>query len=167
MTGDSCQVSHHMRHVTHDTRHIFFFLNIYVSYFFRCYYWHTSNTSGSPIRRIFIYTLFSKEFQPWFLFKIFFCLLAWFIGKSNNVPQISASDNTAYIYLVLSNIWGAVSNGDVLQKRGEKLNIYMFCLKILMYRCKYQTDTSVWINCILHFCKGKREWKWSPAHCLI
>ena len=39
----------------------------------------------------------------------------------------------------------------------------MVCLENLMYRCRYQTDTSVWINCILHFCKGKREWKWCPG----
>ena len=39
----------------------------------------------------------------------------------------------------------------------------MFCLENLMYRCRYQTDTSVWINCIFHFCKGKREWKWCPG----
>ena len=56
-----------------------------------------------------------------------------------------------------------LSNGDVLQKRQEKLNMYMFCLENLMYRCRYQTDTSVWINSILHFFKGKREWKWCPG----
>ena len=39
----------------------------------------------------------------------------------------------------------------------------MFCLENLIYRCRYQTDTSVWINCILHFCKGKREWKRGPG----
>ena len=39
----------------------------------------------------------------------------------------------------------------------------MVCLENLMYRCRYPTDTSVWINCILHFCKGKREWKWCPG----
>ena len=38
----------------------------------------------------------------------------------------------------------------------------MVCLENLMYRCRYQTDISVWINCILYFYKGKREWKWCP-----
>ena len=56
-----------------------------------------------------------------------------------------------------------LSNGDVLQKRQEKLNIYMVCLENLMYMCRYQTDTSVWTNCIFHFCKGKRKWKWCPG----
>lgn len=53
-----------------------------------------------------------------------------------------------------------MTNGDVFQMKREKLNIYMVCLENLMYRCRYQTDTSVWFNCILHFCKGKWEWKW-------
>ena len=51
----------------------------------------------------------------------------------------------------------------MLQKRREKFSIYMVCLENLMYRCRYQTDTSVWINCIMHFCEGKREWKWCPG----
>ena len=49
------------------------------------------------------------------------------------------------------------------EKSKKKKNIYMVCLEKLMYRCRYQTDTYVWINCILHFCRGKIEWKWCPG----
>ena len=50
-----------------------------------------------------------------------------------------------------------LSNGDVLQKRQEKLHIYMVSLENLMYRCRYQTDTSVWINCIFFVKENESE----------
>ena len=45
----------------------------------------------------------------------------------------------------------------MLQKRQEELNISMVGLENLMYRGRYQTDTSVRINSNVHFCKEKES----------
>ena len=50
-----------------------------------------------------------------------------------------------------------LSNGDVLQKRQEKLNIHMVCLENLMYRCRYQTDTSVCLSVSCTLVKEKES----------
>ena len=55
----------------------------------------------------------------------------------------------------------------LVAEKTRKVNIYMVCLENLIYRCRYQTDTPLWIKFILHFCKGKREWKWCPGTSLL